>query len=41
MHSIFATLMGFRKTEIIGIKYSDIDYIHRRIMQEEIESLIA
>ncbi len=32
MHVLFATLMGFRKSEIIGIKYSDIDYIHRRIM---------
>lgn len=31
MHVLFAALMGFRKSEIIGIKYSDIDYIHRRI----------
>lgn len=28
---IFAVLMGLRKQEINGLKYSDIDYIHRTI----------
>lgn len=28
---LFASLMGLRKSEINGIKYSDIDYIHRKL----------
>lgn len=31
MHVLFAALMGLRKSEINGIKYSDIDYIHRKL----------
>lgn len=31
MHVLFATLMGLRKSEINGIKYSDIDFIHRQL----------
>lgn len=27
---MFAVLMGLRRSEIIGVKYSDIDYINRR-----------
>lgn len=28
---LFAVLMGMRKSEINGIKYTDIDYIHRKL----------
>lgn len=28
---LFASLMGLRKSEINGIKYSDIDYLHRKL----------
>lgn len=31
---LFAVLMGFRNSEINGLKYSDIDYIHRTIKVE-------
>ena len=34
LNVLFASLMGLRKSEIIGIKYSDIDYIHRRLYLE-------
>lgn len=31
LHILFASLMGLRKSEINGIKYSDIDFIHRKL----------
>ena len=31
LHILFASLMGLRKSEINGIKYSDIDYINRKL----------
>ena len=31
LHILFASLMGLRKSEINGLKYSDIDYLHRKI----------
>lgn len=31
LHILFASLMGLRKSEINGLKYSDIDYIHRKL----------
>lgn len=31
LHVLFAALMGLRKCEINGIKYSDIDFIHRKL----------
>ncbi len=31
MQVIFATLMGLRRGEINGLKYSDIDYVHQKI----------
>ena len=31
LHVLFAVLMGLRRGEINGIKYSDIDYIHRKL----------
>ena len=31
LHILFATLMGLRKSEINGLKYSDIDYLHRKL----------
>lgn len=31
---LFAALMGLRKSEINGLKYSDIDYIHRTLKVE-------
>ena len=31
LHILFAVLMGMRKSEINGIKYTDIDYIHRKL----------
>ena len=31
MQVLFASLMGFRKSEINGFKYSDVDFIHRRL----------
>lgn len=31
LHILFASLMGMRKSEINGIKYTDIDYIHRKL----------
>ncbi|MBP3254913.1 MAG: site-specific integrase [Clostridia bacterium] len=34
MHVLFAALMGLRKSEINGIKYSDINYIHRKLKLE-------
>lgn len=34
LHILFATLMGLRKSEINGLKYSDIDFIHRRLYLE-------
>lgn len=30
-HILFAVLMGMRRSEILGLKYSDIDFIHRKI----------
>lgn len=32
LHILFASLMGLRKSEINGLKYSDIDYIHRKLL---------
>lgn len=34
LQTLFASLMGLRKSEINGIKYSDIDYVHRRLYLE-------
>ncbi len=34
LHILFAALMELRKSEINGIKYSDIDYVHRRLYLE-------
>lgn len=34
MHVLFAALMGLRKSEINGIKYEDIDFIHRKLKLE-------
>lgn len=34
MQVLFAVLMGLRKSEINGLKYTDIDYIHRTIKVE-------
>ena len=34
LHVLFATLMGLRKSEINGIKYSDIDFVHRKLYLE-------
>lgn len=31
LHVLFAALMGLRKSEINGIKYTDIDYLHRKL----------
>lgn len=31
MYILFASLMGLKKSEISGLKYSDIDYIHRKL----------
>ncbi len=31
LHILFAVLMGMRKSEINGIKYTDIDYMHRKL----------
>lgn len=31
LHILFAVLMGLRKQEINGLKYSDIDYINRKL----------
>lgn len=31
LHVLFAVLMGLRKSEINGVKYSDIDYINRKL----------
>lgn len=31
LHILFAVLMGMRKSEINGVKYSDIDYLHRKL----------
>lgn len=31
LHVLFAVLMGLRRGEINGLKYSDIDYVHRKI----------
>ena len=31
LHVLFAVLMGLRKSEINGLKYSDINYIHRKL----------
>ncbi len=31
LHVLFAALMGLRKSEINGIKYTDIDYMHRKL----------
>ena len=31
LHVLFAALMGLRKSEINGVKYTDIDYIHRKL----------
>lgn len=31
MQVLFAVLMGLRKSEINGLKYSDVDYIHRTL----------
>lgn len=34
LHVLFASLMGLRKSEINGIKYSDIDFINRKLKIE-------
>ena len=34
MQVMFAVLMGLRRSEIIGVKYSDIDYINRTLHVE-------
>lgn len=34
LHILFATLMGLRRSEIIALKYSDIDYINRTFQVE-------
>lgn len=34
LHVMFAVLMGLRRNEIIGVKYSDIDYISRTLHVE-------
>lgn len=34
MHMLFALLMGLRKQEINGLKYSDIDYVNRKLYLE-------
>ncbi len=34
MQILFAVLMGFRRSEINGLKYSDVDYIHRTLRVE-------
>lgn len=34
LHVLFAALMGLRKSEINGIKYSDIDFINRKLKIE-------
>lgn len=31
LHILFASLMGLRKSEINGVKYSNIDYLHRKL----------
>ena len=31
LHILFAVLMGIQKSEINGIKYTDIDYMHRKL----------
>lgn len=31
LHILFAGLMGLRRSEIIGLKYSDIDFLHRTL----------
>ncbi len=34
LHALFASLMGLRKSEINGIKYTDIDFVHRKLYLE-------
>ena len=34
MQILFAVLMGLRRSEINGLKYSDVDYIHRMLRVE-------
>ena len=34
MQILFAVLMGLRRSEINGLKYSDVDYIHRTLKVE-------
>ena len=34
MQILFAVLMGLRRSEINGLKYSDVDYIHRTLRVE-------
>ncbi|MDD3404150.1 MAG: site-specific integrase [Hespellia sp.] len=31
LHILFAVMMGLRRSEINGVKYSDIDYLHRTL----------
>ncbi len=31
LHILFAVMMGLRRGEINGLKYSDVDYIHRKL----------
>ena len=31
LHILFAVIMGFRKQEINGLKYSDVDFVNRKI----------
>ena len=31
LYILFAGLMGLRRSEILGLKYSDIDYLHRKL----------
>ena len=31
LHILLAVMMGLRRGEINGLKYSDVDYIHRKL----------
>ena len=31
LHVLFAGLMGLRRSEILGLKYSDVDFLHRKL----------
>ena len=36
MQILFAVLMGLRRSEINGLKYSDVDYIHRTLSRASV-----